>query len=79
VFPRFFDSLPLLPPRPALATAFGLGLLSALALPPVHAVPVLLLAFPGLLALAAAARTWRGAALLGFAGAGATTSPACTG
>jgi hypothetical protein len=67
VFPRFFDSLPLLPPRPALATAFGLGLLSALALPPVHAVPVLLLAFPGLLALAAAARTWRGAALLGFA------------
>jgi apolipoprotein N-acyltransferase len=67
VFPRFFDSLPLLPPRPALATAFGLGLLSALALPPVHAVPVLLLAFPGLLALAAAARTSRGAALLGFA------------
>src|SRR5215207_129718 len=48
--------------------AFGLGLLSALALPPLHAVPVLLIAFPGLLALAAtSASTWRGAALLGFA------------
>ncbi len=67
MLPRFFASLNRLRPRPALATAFGLGLLSALALPPVHAVLVLLLAFPGLLALAAAARTWRGAALLGFA------------
>ncbi len=64
---RSFRFLSRLPPRPALATAFGLGLLSALALPPVHAVPVLLLAFPGLLALAAGARTWRGAALRGFA------------
>ena len=67
MFPRFFESLSRLPPRPALATAFGFGLLSALALPPVHAVPVLLITFPGLLALAAAARTWQGAALLGFA------------
>ena len=67
MFARFFESLSRLPPRPALATAFGLGLLSALALPPVHAVPLLLLAFPGLLALAATARTWRGAALRGFA------------
>ena len=64
---RFLDSLAGLPPRPALAAAFGFGLLSALALPPVHAVPVLLLAFPALLALAAAARTWWGAALVGFA------------
>src|SRR6185437_13946253 len=31
--------------------AFGLGLLSALALPPVHAIPVLLISVPGLLAL----------------------------
>jgi apolipoprotein N-acyltransferase len=67
VFARFFESLSRLPPRPALATAFGFGLLSALALPPLHAVPVLLLAFPGLVALAAAARGWKGAALIGFA------------
>ena len=51
----------------ALAAAFGLGLLSALALPPVHALPVLLLAVPGLLALLGAARSWRGAAARGFA------------
>ncbi|GAA0571986.1 apolipoprotein N-acyltransferase [Craurococcus roseus] len=68
MFAPFFASLSRLPARPALATAFGLGLLSALALPPIHAVPVLLVAFPGLLALAAGRdRTWRGAALVGFA------------
>ena len=44
-------------------TAFGLG---ALALPPVHAVPVLLLAIPGLL-LMPAGRAPRAAAALGFA------------
>jgi apolipoprotein N-acyltransferase len=66
VFARPFAALRRLPPRRALATAFGLGLLSALALPPVHAVPVLLLAFPGLLLLAAAAQSWKGAALLAF-------------
>ena len=51
----------------ALIVAFGLGLLSAMALPPVHAAPVLLLAVPGLLALLGAARSWRGAAARGFA------------
>jgi apolipoprotein N-acyltransferase len=68
VLPSFFQTLSRLPARPALAAAFGFGLLSALALPPLHAVPVLLVAFPALLALATApARTWRGAALVGFA------------
>lgn len=43
-----------------------LGLLSALALPPLHLLPVLLLAVPGLLALINGAPTWRGAALRGF-------------
>lgn len=51
----------------ALLAAFLLGLLAALALPPVHAVPVLLLAFPGLLALLGAAPSWKRAAALGFA------------
>lgn len=51
----------------ALIVAFGLGLLSAMALPPVHAAPVLLLAVPGLLALLGAAGSWRGAAARGFA------------
>ncbi len=49
----------------AAGAAFGLGALSAAALPPVHAIPVLLLAVPGLLALigsSAGAREagWRG-------------------
>jgi apolipoprotein N-acyltransferase len=52
--------------RPALA-AFLLGLASALALPPVFLVPVLGLTVPGLLALTAAAPTWRRAAWLGLA------------
>ncbi|WP_043339380.1 apolipoprotein N-acyltransferase [Belnapia moabensis] len=56
-----------LPWRRQLAAAFGLGLLSALALPPVHAVPILLIAIPGLLALTAAAPSGRRAAWLGFA------------
>ncbi|HYI82227.1 MAG TPA: apolipoprotein N-acyltransferase [Acetobacteraceae bacterium] len=65
MFARLFAALRRMPPRRALATAFGFGLLSALALPPVHAVPVLL-AFPGLLTLAAAARNAKSAAFLGF-------------
>ncbi|MBL6454938.1 apolipoprotein N-acyltransferase [Belnapia sp. T6] len=56
-----------LPWRQQLLAALALGLLSALALPPVHAVPVLLLAIPGLLALIAAAPDTRRAAWLGFA------------
>ncbi len=56
-----------LPWRRQLAAAFGLGLLSTLALPPVHAVPVLLIAIPGLLALVAAAPSGGRAAWLGFA------------
>ncbi|MBR0669223.1 apolipoprotein N-acyltransferase [Roseomonas hellenica] len=50
----------------ALATAFGLGLLAALALPPVHAVPVLLLAVPGLLLMVGAAPGWKRAAVIGL-------------
>lgn len=52
--------------RPLLA-AFGLGALAALAMPPVHAVPVLLLAIPGLLRLLEDAPSWRRAAVLGLA------------
>ena len=48
-------------------TAIGLGALAALALPPVHAVPVLLVAIPGLLVMVGAATTWRRAFWLGFA------------
>jgi len=51
--------------RPFVAAAL-LGLASAAALPPVHAVPVLLLCLPGLLALIGARRDWRGAAAIGF-------------
>jgi apolipoprotein N-acyltransferase len=40
--------------------------LSATALPPVHAVPVLLIAVPGLLALIGAQAGWRGAFVVGF-------------
>lgn len=44
-----------------------LGAVGALALPPVHAVPVLLVAVPGLLWLVGGAGSWRRAAVLGFA------------
>ncbi|MBE9605256.1 apolipoprotein N-acyltransferase [Acetobacteraceae bacterium H6797] len=50
----------------ALVSAFGLGAISALALPPVHLVPVLLLTVPGLLILLGSAGSWKRAALLGF-------------
>ncbi len=49
-----------------LAQALLLGVLSALALPPVHLVPVLLLTVPALLRLVGAAKGWRRAAVLGF-------------
>jgi len=67
VFTRFLDRLARLSRRRALLAAFALGLASALALPPVHAVPVLLLGIPGLLVLAAAAPGWRHAAGIAFA------------
>jgi apolipoprotein N-acyltransferase len=51
----------------ALATAFGLGAIAALALPPVHLVPVLLLSLPGLFIMATSAPTARRAALVGLA------------
>ncbi|SDB13787.1 apolipoprotein N-acyltransferase [Belnapia rosea] len=63
----FLARLVALPWRRQLAAAFGLGLIAALALPPVHAVPVLLVSIPGLLALTGAAPTARRAAWLGFA------------
>jgi apolipoprotein N-acyltransferase len=50
----------------AWATALGLGAAGALALPPVHAVPVLLLVIPGLLLLLEGRRP-RQAAAIGFA------------
>lgn len=62
-----FQKLAALRGRRALLTAFALGLVSALALPPLHLVPVLLLSIPGLLALLGGAASWRRAALLGFA------------
>ena len=64
---RLFTWLAGLPPRRALAAALALGRLSARALPPLHAVLVLLLAVPGLLALLGAATSWRRAGRLGLA------------
>ncbi len=52
--------------RPLLL-ALGWGAASALALPPLHALPILLVALPALLALLGAAGSWRRAALLGGA------------
>lgn len=46
--------------------AFGIGAASALALPPVHALPALWLTIPGLLAMLGAARGWRSAAWRGL-------------
>ena len=51
--------------RADLASA-GLGALSAAALPPVYAIPVLLISVPGLLALIDGARGWAGALRRGF-------------
>ena len=52
--------------RRADLVAAGLGAVSVLALPPIHLVPVLLLAIPGLLILIAAAPTTRAAARRGW-------------
>jgi apolipoprotein N-acyltransferase len=48
------------------AAAAGFGVLSAAALPPVYAVPVLLVSVPALLALIGARPGWRGAFAIGF-------------
>ena len=53
--------------RQPLLAALGLGAVSALALPPVHAVPLLLVTLPALLGLLAAAASWRRAAWIGLA------------
>ncbi len=51
----------------ALATAFGLGAIAALALPPVHLLPVLLISLPGLFIMVTQAPTARRAAWIGLA------------
>ncbi len=51
----------------ALVTAFGLGGLAALAMPPLFAIPLLLVAFPGLLVLLGRAGSWKRAAVIGWA------------
>lgn len=66
MFTAFLDCLAALHGWRAHAAAASLGLLSALALPPVHALPVLLVAVPGLLALLGGAPDWRAALLRGF-------------
>lgn len=48
------------------AQAVGWGAVSALALPPLHVIPVLLLAIPALLRMIGRAPGWRGAAWVGF-------------
>ncbi|MBO1073266.1 apolipoprotein N-acyltransferase [Roseomonas marmotae] len=53
--------------RKAVFAAFGLGLLAALALPPLYLVPLLLISVPGLLALLDGAGSWKRAGVLGFA------------
>lgn len=67
MFKRVLDRLGGLAGWRALVAAFALGAASALALPPVHAVPVLLLSIPGLLALLGGAARWQRAAAIGFA------------
>ena len=49
-----------------LLVAALLGALVTMALPPFHLLPVLLIAFTGLVWLAAGARSWRGALLIGW-------------
>lgn len=66
VWTAFASRLTALRGRHALGAAFGLGLISALAMPPVHLVPVLLIGIPGLLVLAGAARDWKRAGLIGL-------------
>ncbi len=56
-----------IPPRRPLLRALGWGALSALALPPLHLLPVLLLALPALLRLLGHATDWRRALALGVA------------
>ncbi len=64
--------------RADLASA-GLGALSAAALPPVYAVPVLLVSVPGLLALIDGAQGWAGRCGAASSSACATTSSGSTG
>ncbi len=63
---RFLQWLVALKGWRANAAAAALGLSSALALPPLHLLPVLLVAIPGLLALIDAAPRFRTAAIRGF-------------
>lgn len=49
------------------AAAFSLGILMTAALPPLHIVPLAIVAFSGLLWIVESSRTWRDAAILGWA------------
>ena len=51
----------------AMVTAFGLGMLAVLALPPLHIIPALFFAIPGLLAMIGGAASWTAAFWIGFA------------
>jgi len=63
---RIADQLAALQGPRRLLVAALLGALVTMALPPFHLLPVLLIAFPGLVWLAAGARSWRGAFLIGW-------------
>ncbi len=63
---RFFAALAALRGGRRWAAATLLGAVSALALPPLYAAPLLLLTIPGLLVLIGGAQTWRGALAAGF-------------
>ncbi len=63
---RLLDRVAMLGGWRADLAAAGFGALSAAALPPVHAIPVLLVCVPGLLALIGGAQGWAGALRRGF-------------
>ena len=65
-FSRFWESLPRRGFWPANLTAAAFGAIAAAALPPIHVIPALLTAIPGLLALLGEAPRWRTGLRLGW-------------